>query len=217
MEAIESQITSLTTVYSTVHSGGDQSKHQSSASLAFVWGIHRGPVNSPHKWPVTRKIFPFDDVIMRLITGCGIRAHLFPLYKDLRLLSLSKIYLYNVLLFMHKRHHDILPNMFYSLFTVNRDVTGRDTRQSNLLHVPRGVLSVRRRTILFSVVSFHNFFFDRISYDVSILSYKCNLKQYLNSAHSLPNIPYWYIYLTTYLTGLTFFYSGVPFILHGAP
>ena len=30
----------------------------------FVWGIHRGPVNSPHKWPVTRKMFPFDDVIM---------------------------------------------------------------------------------------------------------------------------------------------------------
>ena len=42
----------------------DQRKHQRSASLAFVWGIHRRPVNSSHKWPVTRKIFPFDDVIM---------------------------------------------------------------------------------------------------------------------------------------------------------
>ena len=41
-------------------------KHQSSASLAFVRGIHRGPVNSPHKWPVMRKLFPFDDVIMDL-------------------------------------------------------------------------------------------------------------------------------------------------------
>ena len=29
-----------------------------------VRGIHRGPVNSPHKWPVTRKMFPFDEVIM---------------------------------------------------------------------------------------------------------------------------------------------------------
>ena len=57
-------ITSLTIVYSTVYSGADQSKHQSSASLAFVWGIHRGPVNSPHKWSVTRKMFPIDDVIM---------------------------------------------------------------------------------------------------------------------------------------------------------
>ena len=42
MGTIASQITSLTSVYSTVYSGADQSKHQSSASLAFVWGIHRG-------------------------------------------------------------------------------------------------------------------------------------------------------------------------------
>ena len=42
----------------------DQRKHQSSASLALVWGSHRGPVNSPLKGPVTRKMFPFDDVIM---------------------------------------------------------------------------------------------------------------------------------------------------------
>ena len=40
-------------------------KNHSSASLAFLRGIHRWHVNSPHKWPVTRKMFPFDDVIMR--------------------------------------------------------------------------------------------------------------------------------------------------------
>ena len=51
------QITSLTIVYSTVYSGADQRKHQSSMPLAFVRGIHRWPVNSPHKWPVTRKMF----------------------------------------------------------------------------------------------------------------------------------------------------------------
>ena len=62
--AMASQITSLTFVYSTVYSGADQRKHQSSASLAFVRGIHRGSVNSPYKWPVTRKMFSFDDVIM---------------------------------------------------------------------------------------------------------------------------------------------------------
>ena len=52
------QITSLAIVYSIVYSEADQRKHQNSASLAFVWGIRRGPVNSPHKWPVTRKMFP---------------------------------------------------------------------------------------------------------------------------------------------------------------
>ena len=67
MSTMASQITSLTIVYSTVYSGADQRKHQSSASLAFVLGIHRWPVNSLHKGPVTRKMFPFDDVIMHLI------------------------------------------------------------------------------------------------------------------------------------------------------
>ena len=60
MSTTASQITSLTIVYSTVYSGADQRKHQSSASLAFVRGIHRWPMNSPHKRPVTRKMFPFD-------------------------------------------------------------------------------------------------------------------------------------------------------------
>ena len=67
MTMLASQITSLTVVYSIVYSGVNQRKHQSSASLAFVREIHRGPVNFPHKWPVTRKMFPFDDVIMHII------------------------------------------------------------------------------------------------------------------------------------------------------
>ena len=71
MEAMGSQTTSLTSVYSTVYSRRRSKKNQSSASLAFVRGIHihRWPVNSPHKGPVTRKMFPFDDVLMT-IYGC---------------------------------------------------------------------------------------------------------------------------------------------------
>ena len=63
MSAMASQNTSVSIVYSIVCSGADQRKHQNSASLAFVGLIHRWPVNSPHKWPVKRKTFPFDDVI----------------------------------------------------------------------------------------------------------------------------------------------------------
>ena len=60
MGAVASQITSLTIVYSAVDSDADQRKH------------HRGPVNSPDKWPVTRKMSPFDDVIMALRWTCAI-------------------------------------------------------------------------------------------------------------------------------------------------
>ena len=62
--AMASQITSLMIVYSTVYSGTDQIKYQSSASLAFVEGIHWWQVNSPQRGWVTRKMLPFDDVIM---------------------------------------------------------------------------------------------------------------------------------------------------------
>ena len=78
MGTIGSQITSLTIVYSA---DAVQRKHQSSASLAFVRWIHRWPANSPHKWPVTRKIFPFDDVIKtfdrnKIVTHQGRATHI---------------------------------------------------------------------------------------------------------------------------------------------
>ena len=63
IRAMASQITGLSIVYSTVYSGADERRHQSSASLAFVRGIQRWPVDSPHKGPVTRKMLPFNDVI----------------------------------------------------------------------------------------------------------------------------------------------------------
>ena len=66
MGTMASQITSLTIVYSSVYSGADQGKQHSSAPLAFVRGNHWWPVNSLHKWPVIRKMFPFEDVIMLL-------------------------------------------------------------------------------------------------------------------------------------------------------
>ena len=72
MRATASQITGVSTVYSIVCSGADQRKPQSSASLAFVWGILRWPVKSHHKGPVTRKMFPFNDVIMKFSYVVGV-------------------------------------------------------------------------------------------------------------------------------------------------
>ena len=69
MSVMVSQITTLTIVYPSVYLGIDWRKHQSSASLAFVRGIHRWSLNSPHKGPVTRKMFPFDDVHL-MMSSC---------------------------------------------------------------------------------------------------------------------------------------------------
>ena len=59
MSAMAPQITSVNGLFRR-----RSKKHHSSASLAFVRGIHRWPVISAHKGPVTRKMFPVDDVIM---------------------------------------------------------------------------------------------------------------------------------------------------------
>ena len=64
MRTMASQITSISTVCSVVFSGAHQRKHQGSASLTFVKGIHQWSVDSPHKGPVPRKMFPSDDFFM---------------------------------------------------------------------------------------------------------------------------------------------------------
>ena len=82
MSAIASQITSLMVVFSTIYSGTDQRKHQSSVSLAFVRGIHWW-LNAPHKGSVMQKMFPFDDVIviwvffLSLLQSCCMRYCIF--------------------------------------------------------------------------------------------------------------------------------------------
>ena len=79
MTAMASLITGVSIVYSAVFSGADQRKRQRSAPLAFVRGIDRWLVNSPHKGPVTRKMFPFDYVMFPGV-AVGIREHTYQIY-----------------------------------------------------------------------------------------------------------------------------------------
>ena len=85
-----------TIVYSAVYSDIDQRKHQSPASLAFVRGIHRR--NSPQKWPVTRKMFPFDDVIMGMST-VGMFENLHPQHQHHQHLHPPSFYILDICLF----------------------------------------------------------------------------------------------------------------------
>ena len=106
MGAMASQITSVSIVYSIVCSWAEQRKHQSSASMVFVRGSHRWPVNSPHKGPVKRKIFPFDDVIME-------KCNFTRLYNTL---SYHKENIYiGVCLQSIKNEQNCVKNIFYIL------------------------------------------------------------------------------------------------------
>ena len=95
MGAMASQITSFMSVCPTVYSGTNERKHQSSESLAFVRGIHRWPVNSPHKGSVTQKMFPFDDVIMILLCFLQCRSLCEPRWPAAGQLHVSRRLLHN--------------------------------------------------------------------------------------------------------------------------
>ena len=88
MSAMASQITGVSIFCSTFCSGAHQWKHQSSASRAFVRGIHRWPVDSPHRGPVTRKMFIFDGVIMNWIKAVPEGDNLVP-----NVATLNRVYL----------------------------------------------------------------------------------------------------------------------------
>ena len=154
MTMLASQITSLMVVYSIVYSGVNQRKHQSSASLAFVREIHRGPVNFPHKWPVTRKMFPFDDVIMHIgsktlvtINGALASPNCYRTVDHMKLhCKCMKICIwYHVIqsrmallkwwwfhfsnIIKTKPHNDHHPSLYVSIMTFNCDIT-RSYRQN---------------------------------------------------------------------------------------
>ena len=104
MSSMASQITSLTIVYSTVYSRRRSNKHQNSASLALVRGIHWWPVNSPHKWPETQKMFPFEDVIIHTakLLRINLTGHI-SVERIIRIIQIS---------------HYLLVNFNYGIFLI---------------------------------------------------------------------------------------------------
>ena len=107
-----SQITSVSFVCLTVCSSADK-KHQSSASLAFMKGIHRWTVDSPHKRPVTRKMFPFDDVIMNPVNDTSAIRHV-TWDEGHWVLSYGGFMLHEVILWFSQPH--IRVNVFWLKF-----------------------------------------------------------------------------------------------------
>ena len=105
----------------------DQRKHQISASLAFVKIIHRGPLNSPRKRAVTRKMIPFDDVIMCIyiyiyichhgvcmrLLSVGINSNEKSRQKGKLFMSMWLV-LFFIQLGMHSRPSHIIPETFYT-------------------------------------------------------------------------------------------------------
>ena len=143
-------------------------------------------------WGLTYKSY-IDPLVkiqkkaLRIITGSHRLAHTEPIFKELKVLTVEKLYMYAVQMFMFKFHNGLLPNIFGEFFVVNADIHGHNTRQSHYYHsVLRGTDQTSRRIRLTGVAT-HNFFSDVLDFKYSIGHYKTLLKRYL-ILHDCSNI-----------------------------
>ena len=179
MHMMASQITSLTIVFATIYSCADQRKHQSSASLAFVRGIHRWPANSPHKGPVTRKILQIlQNKAKRITTGSPPRTYNETLYRQNYMLNLNKINTYLVGKFMYNVYHCIVPDIFEGMFVYNNMIHYNDTRISGHLHPPTISSNLSQNSIRYhGVIIWNKILTAAINPDSSEVYFKIMLKK----------------------------------------
>ena len=116
---------------------------------------------------------------VKIITSTNFRSPSQPLFNQLKILPLNKIYEYCIILFMFKYVNNLLPHLFESIFVFNLNVHSYETRQSRKLHVPKGNISLLYRTIKHKGTYLWNFVYDKISYSCGISFYKKCLKTFL--------------------------------------
>ena len=116
---------------------------------------------------------------IRIISSSRRDAHTEPIFKELKLMNLSNVYVMNVLMFMYKYKHGFLPVVFGDMFISNSSIHGHYTRQSNNFHSPYWRLEIVRRSIRVQGVLYWNFMLNNIDYRCSLVTYKYHLKRYL--------------------------------------
>ena len=116
---------------------------------------------------------------IRVISGAKYFAHTLPIFRELHVLNLTNIYVYNILLVMYKHHHRSLPTIFNTFFTRNDEVHSYNTRQHMSLHVPVQKSLQSSRCVRTVGVTLYNHFLTRLNFSNKISTFKGQLKKYL--------------------------------------
>lgn len=117
--------------------------------------------------------------VVRIITFSPYLAHTASLFKELNILPLKKLYLYRIGIVMYKYNNNLVPSGFRDLFTHNHEVHHYNTRSNNKLHLPRGKHSQIYKNFTFVSTHVWNRIISNIDINVSLMSYKYNLRCYI--------------------------------------
>ena len=116
---------------------------------------------------------------LRLIKSVPIRTESEPLFKSLELLTVFKLYIFKIGLFMHKFITDKVAQCTNDLFKRTYEIHGRSTRQGNKLYIPFTRLETVRKSIRYRGANIWNIISDKVTTSCSIYSFKRRLKIYL--------------------------------------
>ena len=123
-------------------------------------------------------VFKLQKRAIRAITFSGYRDQTAPPFKSLNILPLDKLYLYNITLFMYKRHHNLIPGIIESIFLTRQETLATVTRQRNHLHVPFASSRVLSNSLSVKGPLLYNSLLQVISINCSIHKYKKSIKSY---------------------------------------
>ena len=119
--------------------------------------------------------------VMCIITSSPFKAPSEPLFHSLNILNIHKIYLYFTSLFMFTYIKGSTPDIFNTMFLINKNVHSHSTRQINKMHIPLAKTAMVKRSIRYRGVTVWNYISDKFDYNCSISVYKKKLKKYLLS------------------------------------
>ena len=95
-----------------------------------------------------KKSFTFNNIFKMDCTYCIL------VHQNLEILTLPKLYIYHIQIFMFKFHNHKLPCLFNNFFTRNHDVHSHFTRsQANSFHVPVARTNLLYRSVRFKGVT----------------------------------------------------------------
>lgn len=122
-------------------------------------------------------LFRLQKKTVRIIKSSAFRASTDPIFKELKLLKVSQIYIQNILMFVFKFLRGLLPNIFSDFFVRNNDVSDRQTRQKNLLYLPVCRTTLYQKTIKITGVREWNMKAHLLNRQCSQHTFKKHLKE----------------------------------------
>jgi hypothetical protein len=116
---------------------------------------------------------------VRIIVSAKFTAHTEPIFKNLSILPLKKIYQCSSILFMFKFIKGMQPEISKSLFKLNSEFCHYVTRQSSLLYLPKLRMSISQKFITYTGVKFWNYVCTKMENNCSFVCFKRRLRTYL--------------------------------------